>query len=74
MNADDRTDRNAPCGLQEQSRPALTAAERAELEAEARVLIAKIRCRFDDSGIMGVCYDDFLAGWDGILLKPPSCS
>jgi len=61
----------------------LTAAERTELEAEARLLIARIRRRlerrrpggdFDDSGIMGVCHDDFLAGWDGVLLKLPSLS
>ena len=76
-------DRRPPCGTEKESRPALTAAERAELEAEARVLIAKIRRRlerrrpggdFDDSGNMGVCHADFLAGWDGVLLKPPSLS
>jgi len=61
-----------PCGPPEQYRPALTPAERAELEAEAHALITKIRRRFDDSGIMGVCHADFLAGWDGVLLKPPS--
>ena len=73
-------DGRPPCGTEKKSRPSLTAAERAELEAEARVLIAKIRRRlerrrpggdFDDSGNMGVCHADFLAGWDGVLLKPP---
>ncbi len=47
------------------------------------MLIAKIRRRLerrrpgydiDDSGNMGVCHDDFLAGWDGVLLTPPSLS
>jgi hypothetical protein len=70
-----------PCGSEEEFRPALTAAERAELEAETRVLIARIRRRlerrrprgdFDDPGNMGVCHADFLAGWNGVLLKPPS--
>jgi hypothetical protein len=79
MNTDDRMDR----GPQEDFPPTLTAAERAELEAETRVLIAKIRRLlerrrpggdFDDSGNMGVCHADFLAGWDGVLLKPPSFS
>ena len=74
--------RGLPHGPKEEFRPALSAAERAELEAEARVLIAKIRRLlkrrrggdFDDPGNMGVCHADFLAGWDGVLLKPPSFS
>jgi hypothetical protein len=76
-------DHRAPCGAEPEWRPALTATERSALEAEARVLIARIRRRLecrrpggnvDDSGNMGVCHDDFLAGWDGVLLKPPSLS
>jgi hypothetical protein len=76
-------DRRPSCGTQKDFRPALTVAECAALEAEARVLIAKIRRRlerlrpagdFDDPGNMGVCHADFLAGWDGVLLKPPSFS
>jgi hypothetical protein len=63
-----------PCGSEEEFRPALTAAERAELEAETRVLIARIHRRLNDRGNMGVCHADFLAGWDGVLLKPPSLS
>jgi hypothetical protein len=71
MNTDDRMDRCQPRGRQEKLRPALTAAERSELEAEARVLIAKIRrllerrrrgADFDDNGNMGVRHDDFRAG------------
>jgi len=76
-------DHRAPCGAEPECRPALTATERSALEAEARVLIAKIRRLlerrrsggdFEDPGNMGVCHDDFLAGWDGVLLKPPSLS
>jgi hypothetical protein len=75
-------DRRRPCGSEEEFRPALTAAEHAELEAEARVLIARIRRPierrragdFDDPGNIGVCHADFLAGWNGVLLKPPSLS
>ena len=67
-------DRRPPCGSEEEFRPALTAAERAALEAETRVLIARIHRRLNDRGNMGVCHDDFLAGWDGVLLKPPSLS
>jgi hypothetical protein len=78
----DRMDRRRPCGSEEEFRPALTAAEHAELEAEARVLIARIRRPierrragdFDDPGNIGVCHADFLAGWNGVLLKPPSLS
>jgi len=71
------------CGTEEDFPPALTIAERAALEAEASVLIVKIRRLlerrrpagdFDDPGNMGVCHADFLAGWDGVLLKPPSLS
>jgi hypothetical protein len=61
----------------------LTAAERAELEEEARVLVAKFvrllqrqrrapNC--NDSGDMGVAHADFLIGWDGVRLKPPPFS
>jgi hypothetical protein len=76
-------DHPAPCEAEQESRLALTATEHSALEAEARVLIAKIRRRLerrrpggngDDSGNMGVCHDDFLAGWDGVRLKPPSLS
>jgi hypothetical protein len=76
-------DSRPPWGTQEEFDPGLTAAEHAELEAETDVLIAKIRRRperrrpggdFDDRGNMGVCHADFLASWDGVLLKPPSPS
>ena len=50
----------------------LTAAERAELEAENRVLIAKLKQRLSDRGIAGVPHHTFLIGWDGVQLKPPS--
>ncbi len=55
----------------------MTAAEREELEAEAQVLIAKIklllkhrrpRVNFFDIGNMGVPHSEFLAGWNGALL------
>ena len=76
-------DYDRPCGTEEEFRPALTAAERAELEAESRVIIADMRRLverrhrrgdFCDRGNLGVCHDEFLAGWDGVRLKPPSFS
>jgi hypothetical protein len=60
--------------------PPLTAAERAELEAENRMLIEKLKRLlsrqhrppdFDDNGNFGVFHDDFIVGWDGRVLKPP---
>jgi hypothetical protein len=52
----------------------LTAAERAELETESRVLIAKLKRLLSDRGIAGVSHQEFLTGWDGVQLKPPSFS
>lgn len=58
----------------------LTDADRAELEAENRVLLARLKQLlerqrrppdFNDNGNMGVFNEDFLAGWDGAVLKPP---
>lgn len=54
--------------------PPMTAARRAELEAENRVLIAELKRRMSDKGIAGVSHQEFLTGWDGVQLKPPSFS
>ena len=64
--------------LREERPPALTAAERVELEAEAEVLIAEMKRLLmrqrrvpnsDDNGNMGVSHEEFLIGWDGVLLN-----
>ena len=56
-----------------EARP-LTDVERAELRAENRVLIAAIKRRLSDRGIVGIPHHEFLTEWDGVRLKPPSYS
>jgi hypothetical protein len=72
-----------PAGALPERRPQITDEERAELEAEAEVLLARMarllmRQRrvpnIDDNGNMGVPHDEFVTGWDGVVLKPPSGS
>jgi hypothetical protein len=50
----------------------LTDAERAELEAKNRVLIAEMKRRLSDKGSAGVPRHVFLTGWDGVQVKAPS--
>lgn len=49
----------------------LTPQLRAELEAESRALIAELKQFMSDPGNYGVPDSVFVAGWDGVRLKPP---
>jgi hypothetical protein len=52
----------------------LTEAERAEIEAECRALIAELKRIMRDPGRAGVPHETFISGWDGFRLHPPKLS